>query len=276
MELRSLIMGLLVAVLAFAVKTGLGWAYLWQRRGPGRRLFPTVMVVALYALVFALVLGLVRKIDLLSSYSLVEPLWRGGQTLHWVVAGLLFGWGLWLTGRGGVAGEGCPAPGGPKGSLGFLALVIPCPVCLSVLIMALACLDLYFPSQAILGAAMVFMGFVLVAAAAGLLLILGHWGQGDGLERSLGQAMALIASYFMVSALVLPQFGQIGRIYRLASYAGDVRVGQAAGGWWVLFSIVSLALLGFAVGRRKARLALGLPGAGPGPFCPAGPEAGRE
>jgi predicted transporter len=222
------------------------------------------MVVALYALVFALILVLVRKIDLLSNYRLIEPLWRGGQTLHWLVAALLFVWGFWLMRQGGAAGEGCPAgdgPGRPKGSLGFLALVIPCPVCLSVLIMALACLALYFPRQAILGAAMVFLGFVLVAAAAGLLLILGHWGQGDGLERSLGQAMALIASYFMVSALVLPQFGQIGRIYRLASYAGDIRDGQAGGGWLVIVALLALALLGFALGRRKARGALG-------PGCP--------
>jgi predicted transporter len=92
-------MGLLVAVLAFAVKTGLGWAYLWQTRRRGEKLWPTLAVPLLYALLFALVLFLVKKIDLLSNYQVIEPLWRGGQTIHWLIALLMFAWGIILLGN---------------------------------------------------------------------------------------------------------------------------------------------------------------------------------
>jgi predicted transporter len=321
LELQSLIMGLLVAVLAFAVKTGLGWAYLWQRRGRGRRLWPTLSVLVLYAGIFALVLFLVQKIDLLANYQLIEPLWRGGQTVHWLIALMLFAWGLILmrhqdhdpvgladpegqdtggvtvsdtgadTGTGdgldnlGGLGEfdeaigpevpGCldcrgpvgadgsgpsglerktPAGDGSKkssGSYGFLALIIPCPVCLSVVTMSLACLVLYFPDQALQGTAILYAGFTAVAAAAGLALIYGLLGRGENLERSLGLAMTTIAAYFMISALVLPQFGQIDRVYRLASYAEESEKSLPLSGFWLVAGVAALALLGFLVGRAK-------------------------
>ncbi|MDR3134946.1 MAG: DUF2162 domain-containing protein [Deltaproteobacteria bacterium] len=265
MELQSLIMGLLVAVMAFAVKTGLGWAYLWQRRGPGGRLWPTLTVLALYAALFGLVLFLVNKIDILSNYQVIEPLWRGGQTIHWLIAILMFAWGLILTRHTGPEpGLGEPSPGLPsedglschapkegKGSYGFLALIIPCPVCLSVVTMSLACLVIYFPDQALLGTAILYCGFVVVAAVAGICLINGLLGQGESLERSLGLAMVTIASYFIVSALVLPQFGQIDRVYRLASYAEESEKNLPVSGLWLLAVISALALFGFLMARRK-------------------------
>jgi predicted transporter len=262
LELRSLIMGLLVAVLAFAVKSGLGWAYLWQRRGRGHRLWPTFGALGLYAAVFGLTLFLVKRIDLLANYGAIEPLWRGGQTIHWLIAILLFSWGLILMRHGDPVGEGCdPACGGGKGRPGsgaFLALIIPCPVCLSVVTMSLACLALYFPGQALAGAAILYAGFVAVAGAAGLSLVYGLLGPGENLERSLGLAMTAIAAYFMISALVLPQFGQIDRVYRLASYAGERGKGLPVGGAWLAAAIAALVFLGFLMGRRKA----GRPGVG--------------
>jgi predicted transporter len=301
----------LVAVLAFAVKTGLGWAYLWQTRRPGEKLWPTLAVPLLYALLFALVLFLVKKIDLLSNYQVIEPLWRGGQTIHWLIALLMFTWGLILMrhkdyqeqaeedfeapvdnpGAGEETGPGknpehsgqnqtsqdltdqsqtnqsqaaqsqksqkpCPGPAsgvgkGRPGSYGFLALIIPCPVCLSVVTMSLACLVMYFPNQALMGTLILYGGFLVVAALSGLSLILGFLGPGENLERSLGLAMTTIAAYFMISALVLPQFGQIDRVYRLASYAQETEKNLPISGPWLVAIVLALAFFGAAFGRFR-------------------------
>jgi hypothetical protein len=118
--------------------------------------------------------------------------------------------------------------------------------------MSLACLVLYFPDQALVGAGILYLGFVLTATMAGLALICGALGTGENLERSLGLAMTTIASYFMISALVLPQFGQIDRVYRLASYAGDEGKNMAQGGLWLIIIVAALIVSGFLLGHRKS------------------------
>jgi hypothetical protein len=247
---------------------------------------------------------LVSKIDLLANYEVIEPLWRGGQTIHWLIAILLFVWGLILIrskdedaledpSLQAAASEApqevpqeiakeiqkknlaanfdpsldqspdlsheagysmiCHGTKKAQGSYGFLALILPCPVCLSVVTMSLACLVLYFPNQALLGTALLYVGFVLAAGAAGLSLIFNLLGHGENLERSLGLAMITIASYFMISALVLPQFGQIDRVYRLASYSEESAKSLPLNGVWLLVIILALAFLGFLWGRFRAR-----------------------
>jgi hypothetical protein len=63
--------------------------------------------------------------------------------------------------------------------------------------------------------------------------------------------MTTIASYFMISALVLPQFGQIDRVYRLAAYAEESDKNLPFSGVWLLSVILALAFVGFLWGRRK-------------------------
>jgi predicted transporter len=273
LELQSLVLGLLVAALAFSVKTGLGWAYLWLRRGRGKRLWPTLGVVSLYAVIFALTMVIVERVDLLAHFETLEPLWRNGQTLHWLVAVLLFLWGF-LVLRSAPGEDSCcsagpsnddgtsfssagdvPSAADQVGSRGWLALVLPCPVCLSVIVMSLGCLALYFPGEARLGALLFFLGFLVLAFSAGFLLICGQLGGEGDLERVLGLAMILIGSYFLVAAVVLPQFAQIDRIYRLAAYSVDETAARATGGAYVLLFLVFFLALGFVLGVRRRRLA---------------------
>jgi fumarate reductase subunit D len=113
---------------------------------------------------------------------------------------------------------------------------------------------MYFPNEAVLGTVILYAGFLVVAAAAGLSLIFGLLGPGENLERSLGLAMTTIAAYFMISALVLPQFGQIDRVYRLASYAHETEKNLPISGPWLIAIVVTLALLGAAFRRfRRGR-----------------------
>jgi predicted transporter len=87
-----------------------------------------------------------------------------------------------------------------------------------------------------------FTAFIVIAAVSAAVILLG--GEKSGApESGLGIGMMLTGAYFIISALVMPQFADIGRVYRLAVYAqGEV----AAGGWyWPLFAIFALAAVGF-------------------------------
>jgi predicted transporter len=248
----------MLSVLAFSFKTGLGWAYLFLSLKPGRRLWPSLAIFFLYAAIFLSVMAVIRRINLLAHYQALSPLWENGLLLHWLVAAFIFLWGFAL-----LRARPSPNPSSCHGGLsrGYLALILPCPVCLSVILMALACLSLYFPEKAYISAFLLFLSFVGLALISGLLLILGR--DGRNLESSLGQAMMLIASYFMVSALIMPNFGSISRIYRLAAYGadqgaplGNLPSWNSPSGLGLGLLSLGLALLGFLRARKKARLSM--------------------
>jgi predicted transporter len=347
-ELKSLWLGLLVSMLAFSVKTGLGWSYMWLRCPPGRRAWATLGVMALYLALFGGVLALVSRINILGHYQVLAPLWQGGITLHWLVAAFLVLWGLMLlrsdgeghasataggasapgtawasqaageqgwevggsacsgaSGGGasasaggeadeaeascstaaggsgasasavndGISGAGASASAGTRGAIpgsgpqasptccgggggstkAWLALVIPCPVCLSIILMALAGLVLYFPDNALAATGLLYLAFLGVAGGAGLGMILGRGGDSEPLEHTLGLVMILIAAYFILSALVMPQFSDVGRVYRIASYAKEDTFRWGAGAFALLSSLAVLLTLGFFLGRRDSR-----------------------
>ncbi|MDR1313499.1 MAG: DUF2162 domain-containing protein [Deltaproteobacteria bacterium] len=286
-ELKSLWLGLLVSMLAFSVKTGLGWSYLWLRCPPKARPWATLGVAALYLALFGGVLALVTRINIIGHYETLAPLWQGGITLHWLVAAFLALWGLVLLRRGGeispedaggahrraapvpaaasvTDGPAGPGAGGeagccgpPPSSKGWLALVVPCPVCLSVVLMSLAGLVLYFPENALEATGLLYLAFLAVAGGAGLAMIAGRGDDSEPLEHTLGLAMILIASYFMLTALVMPQFSSVGRVYRIASYAKEEAFGWGPGAAALATALAALLALGFLCGRRGARRAAG-------------------
>ncbi len=247
MELKTLWLGLVISMGAFAVKTGLGWSYVWAAGRLRRRLLSSLVIIMGYAALFGLVFLVVSKINLLAHYETLLPLWRNGVALHWLTAAMLAIWGLILLRRK-------PAPCcGAASSRGWLALVIPCPVCLSVVLMSAATLNLYFPDEALTATAGLFLAFMGIAALAAFLARRGVDGGESHLEASLGLAMMLMAMYFMLSALLLPQFSEVSRVYRLTAYAADGqtvdRMAQAA----TLGIVAALMALGFFRAKSNFR-----------------------
>ncbi|MDR1045470.1 MAG: DUF2162 domain-containing protein [Candidatus Adiutrix sp.] len=250
MELKTLWLGMLISMAAFAVKTGLGWAYLWSQCPPGRKTAASLALFGLYGLLFYGFSGLVSEINFLSHYDFLKPLWASGVTLHWLTAGLLLVWGLALfkSDSAGCVGRG-------RRSRGWLALVIPCPVCLSVILMSAGGLALYFPKNTGPALAGLFAAFVILALAGGLPLILGR-AAGPGLRESdLGLAMIFMALYFIISASIMPQFAEIGQVYRLAAHAAEDQAGDPSAARLTLALITSLAAFGFWRARRRLRAA---------------------
>jgi predicted transporter len=249
MELKSLWLGLVVALGAFAVKTGLGWAYLWAERPPGRKVRASAAVFIAYALLFAGVYRLVTAVNLLAHYEWLLPLWRGGSLLHWLTALMLLLWGLILLKSEAQDCGDCR----PRRSRGWLALVVPCPVCLSVVLMSAAGLALYFPAQAGLALAGLFAAFIAIAALSGLVMIKGRGAAGRPPESALGLAMILMASYFIVLSLVMPQFSEISQVYRLAAYAGEGRAVEPLHAVLTFGALLALMAFGYFMTTRAFR-----------------------
>ena len=241
MELKTLWLGLVLSMAAFAVKTGLGWAYLWRAGRPKKRLAASLFILGMYAAIFAAVAFFVSKINLLAHYGTLTPLWKNGVTLHWLVAIMLFIWGLILLRR---CEDNCHSP-----SRGWLTLVIPCPVCLSVILISAASLVFYFPDEAFAATAGLFVAFMSIAALGGMIMIVTTRGGSGSAKSALGLAMLMMAAYFTLSALIAPQFAELSRVYRISAYAVDHQDSQL---WPKLLTTGGILLL-MSAGFFRAR-----------------------
>ena len=209
-------LGMFVSMASFSVKAGLGWGYLLSRRGGAGKIAVSMLLAVVYALLFAAA-GVVAP-RFVGNYELFLPLWREGVTLHWAAALLILTWGVALL----KSGAACRRDG--HDSRAWLALVVPCPVCAGAVLASASCLALYFPEQAVPALAGLYAAFMVAAAvtAAAMSRSPGAGEKRAPPEAALGTAMLLIAAYFMVSALVVPHFPEVRRVYRIAANAGTV------------------------------------------------------
>ncbi|MDR3280864.1 MAG: DUF2162 domain-containing protein [Synergistaceae bacterium] len=250
MEFKTLILGMFISMAAFSVKAGLGWAYLLSGMSWRRKIAASFGVLSAYAALFAAVSAFVSRVNILSHYEILQPLWQSGVTLHWLTAVFIFVWGLILL-KTNVSSE--PERGGCHPSRAWFALIIPCPVCASVILMSASCLALYFPDSTHLAMAGLYAAFAALASVSALAAALG---QSSGATKqegaaSLGTAMILIAAYFMISAIVMPQFAEISRIYRLAVYSGEARTSNPASAAMTFGTILSLFAIGFLCSKLQ-------------------------
>lgn len=237
MGLKTLLIGVVFAMGIFALKSGVGLHYLITRRGTRlQKCLYFMLYAAVYMVLFFASAEAVRRIDLPAHFDRVQQFLQSGMLLHIIMAAALAVWGLaLLKGRDRI---------NPHGSYGWLALVVPCPVCLTVVFMSTAFMMSYFPNAgyvAVLWTYLAFMAIVLVTVL-GMTL----WGirSGESPEADMGAAMLMIAVYFFLSVIIMPQFGDLKEIYRIAAYQGG---GTAADPYLVLAAAGATALL-FSIG----------------------------
>ena len=249
MELKTLLIGMFISMAAFSVKAGIGAAYAWSSSGKWRGVV-VFGLCASYAVLFAAVYAIVSRVNVVAHYGTFLPLLRGGIAAHWFAALFIFIWGLYLFSSFRLDG---PLLGtvwrneGSSGSRAWFALVIPCPVCLCSVLVSASCLALYFPEEAAVSVACLYVLFTLTAGAA-CVVSLRAKPRGCCQERALGTAMMMISAYFIVSALVMPSFAQAGKIYRIAAYSAENRKSVYSGGLYAWGVIASLLAAGYCRG----------------------------
>ncbi len=234
LELKSLLIGLAFSVGVFAVKAGAGTAYFLSRRTTVRRRVAAVFAVgAAYFTVFVLSWYICSRVDVVLYFNRLRTLFESGMTLHLVVAIGLLIWGFVLVRRD-------PKPGA-RGSLGWLGLVIPCPVCGSVIFFTAGFLVAFFPIESFRVVLGTYVLFVFIAFVTAAVLASISRSALEPPERTLGYSMLFIASYFVLSVLLVPQFNDIDKVYRLAAYhSSEGAVGSHEIAWLGLLAVVAL------------------------------------
>jgi predicted transporter len=204
----------------FAVKSGVGMAYLVAGQEKKRAKAGVFLLFALtYGLVFVAADILLNTIDPVRHLAAIQSFIRSGMVVHLLLAGLLTVWGILLL-KGGR--------GHQKKSKGWLLLVVPCPVCGTVILFSAGFLFALFPEAPTSAVLVLYLAFVSINLITMGLIGLYQNRRAGPAASFLGGAMLLMALYFIVSMTVMPQFADVEKIYRLALYQGQAPAQKVA------------------------------------------------
>ena len=220
MELKTLFIGIVFAMGIFAVKSGVGIHYLLARKAGGKSRLAFLSFYSLvYLFLFLSCAYIIQRIDIIAYFETVQRFLKYGMILHVLMAGGLLVWGVLL-----LKGSGKSV----KGKHGWIALIVPCPVCITVIFLSLSFLISYFPDAVHMAVISVYLAFMGIVLATVVIMAFWRYNSRGAPEITMGAAMVLIAVYFLLSVIILPQFGNVGGIYRLAAYQSEtVRMGSS-------------------------------------------------
>jgi predicted transporter len=245
MELKSLFLGLTFTIGIFALKSGVGLHYLLtqKRHLRGQILFIFGFVFT-YFLIFLISYLILKKINVIGYYNVFQGLFRSGMYIHFFIAAGLIVWGIYLLKKEGE---------GQKGTKAFWLLIIPCPVCTSVVFLTTAFLMAYFPHISLLAVMAAYLFFIFINFVT--ILSLAPWDIKADVtpEHTLGTAMLFIAIYFILSIIVMPQFSDIDKIYRIAAYRGEEASMNIRDILFLLAAVANFFMTGYLIKSRKIR-----------------------
>jgi len=215
MELKSLILGIILAVAIFAVKSGIGMYYLVTlMESRRRRVWIFSGSAVSYGLLFVAAFFLLRGLHQVALFPFFNKILKVGMPIHFALAFGMLVWAVYLLKRNHIH----------TSSKAFLTLIIPCPVCMTVILLITAFVLSLFPERG---------GFVLTGVFGVYLviqfltiLVFSTWQKISRMDadRVLGWGMLIIAGYFILTVLIAPQMGDLGKIYRIATYKGETEL----------------------------------------------------
>ncbi len=216
MELKTLFIGIVFAMAIFAVKSGIGIHYLLTRKEKGKsRLVFLSFYALVYLFLFLSCAYIIHMIDIISYFETLQRFLKYGMVLHVLMAAGLLVWGVLLLRSSGKSN---------KGKHAWMALIVPCPVCLTVIFLSLSFLISYFPDAVHVASILTYLAFMGIVLATIIIMTLWQNNARGTPELTIGTAMVLISIYFLLSIIILPQFGNVGRVYRLAAYQGETQI----------------------------------------------------
>lgn len=213
MEYHSLILGVLLSIGIFAVKSGTGLAYLFagQERLKNRIIGFIIFSLSYMAVFFAAEL-LISNINPEVHLMKIQKILKSGMLIHIVMAFFMLLWGVLLLRHKGSD---------HKKSKGWMLLAFPCPVCITVIFISLGFLITLYPDNPKTVVSGLYAAFIGINLFTVICIGLYRKHRDVELESFLGSIMLLIAVYFIVSVTVMPHFSDIDKVYRLATYKGN-------------------------------------------------------
>lgn len=245
MAYKSLILGILLSIGIFAVKSGIGISYFFSGQEKMRTKAGGFFLFALgYFVVFVAAAFILTRIDPVRHLAAIQAFIQSGMIIHLIMAGLMMAWAVMLLKKG----SGCRLK-----SKGWLLLAIPCPVCVTVIFLSSGFLITCFPDTPRLVVVSLYLAFLLINLVTMMGLSIYRKRRDLCPESILGGAMLVIAVYFCLSVTVVPQFADVEKIYRLARYQGRMHSQQVLHP--VLFSILTAAAFvgGYGFKSKKIR-----------------------
>jgi predicted transporter len=245
MELKSLFLGLTFTIGIFALKSGVGIHYLFTQKSDLKDKILFISGSALiYFLIFSISYLILKKINMIDYYNTFQMLFRSGMYIHFFMASGLIVWGIYLLKSQGER---------QKGSKAFWALIIPCPICTTVVFLTTAFLMAYFPHIGLFAVMGAYLFFMLINFVTILSLTLWDIRADVTPEHTLGTAMLFIAIYFILSIIIMPQFSDIDKIYRIAAYRGEEASMNIRDILFLLATMATFFITGYLIKRRKIR-----------------------
>ncbi|MBW2014859.1 MAG: DUF2162 domain-containing protein [Deltaproteobacteria bacterium] len=243
MELKSLFIGLTFTIGIFALKSGVGLYYLLSLKRKLKVLFFSVYS-AVYLFIFMLSSLILQKIDITGHFEAIQTFLKSGMFIHMLMACLLLIWGIILVKR---------QKSEKRITHAWLSMVIPCPVCIMVIFFSAGFLFAFFPDFGNLAVLCAYAVFIVINIAT--MVVMSFWKvlSDSTPESILGFTMLMIAVYFLLSVILMPQFSDLDKIYRLAAYKGEINIINTDQIILYLLIIISSILFGFYLMKRKVR-----------------------
>lgn len=248
MEYQTLALGLIFSLGVFAVKNGFGLSFYWNQTGSVWRKWTLAVGHAMTYLLIFMAAGFI--LQYLMSESLIGtimPLMQGGMYVHLIMAAFMVIWGIVLLRRG-------PDSKRHGKSRAWLLLVVPCPVCLTVVFLSSSFLTVVLPGSTWAIVGLEFGLFFLITLLAALFgrLYLRHGGMDA--HSLLGATMLGIAAFFILTICMAPHFQSLDEIYRLAVNAGTGTQTIGFTGRTIFYAgSVMLLLAGFTASYRRMK-----------------------
>lgn len=246
MEFKSLFLGILFSVAIFSIKAGVGLHYRFNqanclnlKKRSNVTWWVSFWFVALYGILFATVGALVACMEIQTDLKNIQLFFESGMLIHLILASLMLIWGFILLKSNRAVGQSSSA---------WLALILPCPLCMAVIGISVAFILALFPDNSIeplLLFYLIFMALSFLTAAC--MDKLQRWFIRSP-EFMLGYAMATIAAYFLLSILIMPQFSGLDDIYSIAS---NLRSDGEGANLLVLPIALGISITFFAAGYLK-------------------------
>lgn len=245
MELKSLFIGLAFTIGIFALKSGVGLYYLLSLK---KKLKLKILFFSIYSVVYFIIFMLssliLQKMNIISHFEAIQTFLKSGMFIHMLMACLLLIWGVILVKR---------QKSEKRITHAWLSMVIPCPVCIMVIFFSAGFLVAFFPDSGNFAVLCAYALFIVINIAT--MVVMSFWKvlSDSTPEAILGSTMLMIAVYFLLSVIIMPQFSDLDKIYRLAAYKGEINIINTDQIILYLLVIISSILFGFYLMKRKIR-----------------------
>jgi predicted transporter len=245
MELKSLLIGLTFTIGIFALKSGVGLHYFLSRE---RELKFKLLFFFIYSIVYFFIFMLssliLQKMNIIRHFEAIQTFLKSGMFVHMIVACFLLIWGVILVKR---------QKNEKRITHAWLLMIIPCPVCIMIIFFSAGFLFAFFPDFGNLAVLCAYAVFIVINIAT--MVVMSFWKvlSDSTPESILGSTMLMIAVYFLLSVIIMPQFSDLDKIYRLAAYKGEINIINTDQIILYLLVIISSILFGFYLMKRKIR-----------------------